>query len=165
MPTYTVTFPDGATVITHGDDDVGALAGVLLSTGSLGDVIQLCSETAPEVIQGTQPAESGESAILAVVSWWHAKHPEIVVAEANPWTLAKADPTRWHEISRAKSDELLNVLPPITIPGGFAVSEAIRHDGTAAVYLCVVNARGRWWAKESTLAGVGAAVREMRGAA
>ena len=162
MPTYLVTFPALQAVAAHGRDAVDALAAAIQSAGSMADIIKLCADTAPEVIKG---AQAGESSIRTVVSWWHAQHPEIVVAEANPWTLAATDPTRWHEISRAKADELLNVLPPITIPGGFAVSEAIRHDGATAVYLCVVNARGRWWVRESTLAGVGAAAREIRGAA
>jgi len=160
VPTYTVTFPALPAVTAHGRDAVDALAAAIQSAGSMPDVIQLCADTAPEVIRG---AQAGESSIRAVVAWWMEQHPEIVVTEANPWTLAAADPTRWHEISRAKSDELLNILPPIAIPGGFAVSEPIRHEG-AAVYLCVVNVAGRWWARESTLAGVGAAVRDLRSA-
>jgi hypothetical protein len=174
MPTYTVTFPRSPGVPVIGTDEVDAIAGALQSTGSLRDVIALAADTVPEMAdvcrraapRAPDPQPGPEAAaVRAVVAWWHAQHPEIVVVEANPWTLAATDPTRWHEISRAKSDELLSTLPPIDFTGGFAVSEAIRHEGGSAVYLCVVNARGRWWVRESTLAGVGAAVRDLRSAA
>ena len=173
MPTCTVTI-NNVSIPVIGTDEIDAIAGALQSVDSLRDVIALAADTVPEMADVCRRAAPRASdpqpwpeaaAVREVVSWWHAQHPEIVVVEANPWTLAATDPTRWHEVSRGKADELLNVLPPITIPGGFAVSEAIRHDGGSAVYLCVVNARGRWWVRESTLAGVGAAVREIRGAA
>jgi len=164
VPTYLVTFPALPPVTAHGRDAVDALTRAIVESGSLLDIVEVCFAAAPEIEAACKQLPPEASVIRTVVAWWMEQHPEIVVTEANPWTLAATDPTRWHEISRAKADELLNVLPPIDIPGGFAVSEAIRHEG-AAVYLCVVNARGRWWARESTLAGVGAAVREMRGAA
>ncbi len=170
MPTYTVTI-NNVSIPVIGTDPVDAVAGALQSVDSLRDVIALAADTVPEMAEVCRragppaPASPEAAAVCRVVAWWWAKHGEIVVTEANPWTLAAADPTRWHEISCGKADELLNVLPPIDIAGGFAVSEAIRHDGAAAVYLCVVQVRGRWWVRESTLRGVADALREMRGAA
>lgn len=52
----------------------------------------------------------------------------------------------WTEISDERADELLEVLPPIYIPGGFMVGEALDHDERGVpVYRAVVTVNGRWW--------------------
>jgi len=159
VPTYTVTFPALPAVTAHGRDAVDALTRAIVESGSLLDIVEVCFAAAPEIEEACRHLSGDMSVSRTVVAWWMEQHPEIQVVEANPWTVAKADPTRWHEISAAKVEELNNVLPPIDFSGGFAVSEAIRHDGAAAVYLCVVNVGGKWWAKESTIAAARDALR------
>ena len=79
----------------------------------------------------------------------------------NPWeVVSKAPPGIWCEISEAQMMEALEVLPPIYFPGGFAVSEPLRHDGNGdPVYLCVVTIGEQYWVVEATIAR---ARREVR---
>jgi len=56
-----------------------------------------------------------------------------------PWTAAKDNPGAWCSITETYYWELLNVLPPLYFPGGFAVSEPIRDSDQGTIYLCVVT--------------------------
>lgn len=86
-------------------------------------------------------------------------------ADTNPWTRAAANRDAWHLITLARQEELRNVLPPIDVAGGFAVSEPIRHDVYGrAVYLCVAEAHGEPWARELALADMAREIRALRGA-
>jgi hypothetical protein len=70
----------------------------------------------------------------------------------NAWQRAEQNPGTWIPITEDEHDELLGVLPPIYFPGGFAVSEAIRHNGQGQpVYLCVRKAGGCHFAQELTI--------------
>lgn len=72
------------------------------------------------------------------------KWPFPAISEAR-----KAGAGDWVEISEEAATDLLNVLPPIYIPGGFMVSEAADHDARGvAIYCAVVNAHGRYLAAE-----------------
>lgn len=91
MPTFLVTFPDSPAVPVIGTDEVDAVAGALQSLDSLRDVIALCADTVPEmaaVCERAAPRASAAqpwpeaAAIRAVVAWWVAQHPEIVVRPA-----------------------------------------------------------------------------------
>ena len=67
----------------------------------------------------------------------------------NPWTSAAADPTAWHATTNERREELMNVLPPIYVSGGFGVGEPIRHDDEGRpVYLCVATVNGQTWVRE-----------------
>lgn len=83
--------------------------------------------------------------------------------DANPWANAATDPTAWHLTTPERRTELLNILPPIDVPGGFAVSEPIRHDANGrAVYLCVAEAHGDPWVRELALGDMAREIRELR---
>lgn len=75
--------------------------------------------------------------------------------------------SEWTEITQGAADYCLCyclcVLPPIYFPGGFAVSEPIRHTlGDEPVYCCVVSLGERWFAREMTIKQASAHVRELR---
>lgn len=73
-------------------------------------------------------------------------------AGLNPWTASDAHPGAWVHTSAERWDYCLNVLPPINFRGGFAVSEASRHDDRGvAVYLCLTTIAGKHYAKNATI--------------
>ncbi len=85
--------------------------------------------------------------------------------DGNPWTNAGTARDAWHLTTEARRVELLNVLPPICVTGGFAVSEPIRHDADGrAVYLCVAEAGGSVWVRELARADMPAAIAALRAA-
>jgi hypothetical protein len=64
------------------------------------------------------------------------------------WDRAKHSPA-WVRAKPEEADYCLNVLPPVLFAGGFAVSEPIRDDDLGRpVYLTIVTAGGKVWAKE-----------------
>lgn len=81
----------------------------------------------------------------------------------NPYTLAKSDPSRWHETTPEQRERFRNILPPHDVAGGFAVPEAIRHgaDGRA-VYLTFATVGGRVFCRELPVREMEAAIRELR---
>ena len=82
---------------------------------------------------------------------------------ANPWKAAASDPESWHATTFDRAEELLNVMPPIYFPGGFAVGEAIRHDSEGrAVYLAVAMTPGCTWVRELAIKDAPAAVVALR---
>lgn len=68
-----------------------------------------------------------------------------------PWTVAAAHPDEWSLITTEHADTLLNVMPPIYVPGGFCVSEAIRGSDAGEVYLCVLTYNDETWVRELTI--------------
>jgi hypothetical protein len=78
------------------------------------------------------------------------------------WDRAKHSPV-WVRATAEEADYCLNVLPPVLFAGGFAVSEPIRNDDQGRpVYLAIVDAGGKMWAKElarGTMAQEAAALR------
>lgn len=69
------------------------------------------------------------------------------------WKVAEENPGFWVKVSEEKAWEYLEVLPPFYFPGGFAVSEPIRHNkNNQPVYLCVTTIRGQAYVREGTIA-------------
>jgi len=78
------------------------------------------------------------------------------------WDRAKHSPA-WVRVKPEEADYCLNVLPPICFPGGFAVSEPIRFDHLERhVYLAIVSAGGKVWAKELASADMAAEAQALR---
>lgn len=74
----------------------------------------------------------------------------------------------WFEIAESRYMDALEVLPPIYFPGGFFVSEAIRHDDGVPVYLAIAEWRGsgayamRYFAREVRRDRIEAAMSDLR---
>jgi hypothetical protein len=80
------------------------------------------------------------------------------------WDRAKHSPF-WVRVKPEEADYCLNVLPPIYFAGGFAVSEPIRDDDFGRpVYLAVVNAGGKVWARELARIDMAAEAAALRDA-
>ena len=63
-------------------------------------------------------------------------------------TEASKHPNTWVEISEAHTDDLLNAVPPIYIPGGFMVGEPADHDADGCpIYCAVIGLNGRNFAR------------------
>lgn len=78
------------------------------------------------------------------------------------WDRAKHSPA-WVRATAEEADYCLNVLPPIMFAGGFAVSEPIRDDDQGRpVYLAIVEAGGKVWARELATADMGREAARLR---
>lgn len=92
----------------------------------------------------------------------------------NAWPFpAVTDASRggeWTEISEAHADDLLNVLPPVYIPGGFMVGEEVAYDDERGpLFTAVINVGGRrlaqnWPARQrrDAFAAASAALQEAQ---
>lgn len=80
------------------------------------------------------------------------------------WDYKAPKPWDWRAITKDDADYCLEVLPPIYFAGGFAVSEPVIHDERGrAVYLCVKNERGKYFAKLAAIADVDPKADDWRG--
>lgn len=82
---------------------------------------------------------------------------------ARCWDAARDNQDAWSKGTEEEYWYCLEVLPPIMFAGGFAVSEAIRHNADGrAVYLAVVQVQGVNYFRELTVPQMAAEAEGLR---
>lgn len=93
--------------------------------------------------------------------------PEILAGHLAEWPfpIMAAHPAAWVEISETHADYCLEVLPPHYYAGGFAVSEASHSTPEGEpVYVCVVTAGARYFARHLPLSRASVEAARLRAA-
>lgn len=84
-------------------------------------------------------------------------------AGAWPHDIARQHPDAWIEVSDGFESEMLNILPPAYVPGGFYVTEANDHKDGDVWYSALLTIRNRHYLKSCPRAALrdGSALREL----
>lgn len=79
----------------------------------------------------------------------------MIINLGDAWPFPAVDDARrrgertWFQVSQARYDYFIEVLPPIYFPGGFFVSEAASHDDRGVpIYSAFVEIAGRYYCRE-----------------
>ena len=84
--------------------------------------------------------------------------------DAWPFAEMRANPNAWTPVSERVADELLNVMPPRYVPGGFYVTEESKWEDGEPWFTAVLRVGDSYYARDvkRSAARSGEALNELR---